>query len=131
MPCFLISRVLWGRAIPEKSKEEGWGHTFLIKTPGIFRFITLPLEIPNKMKLYPWKFHTIVLHPLEFPWPKTKPTEIPDVFLITPENSTSLLTPRIFTSIFSISLEISSPQPMPPHPAWIFSRVAPFWKNVD
>ena len=38
----------------------------------ILDFVTLPSEIPDKMKLQPWKFHKIVFHPLEFPRPKTK-----------------------------------------------------------
>ena len=32
----------------------------------------LPLEILDKMKLHPWKFHKIVLQPLEFPRVNTK-----------------------------------------------------------
>ena len=40
--------------------------------PGIFHFFTLPLEIPDKAKLNPWKFHIIFslfthkFHPLRF-----------------------------------------------------------------
>ena len=49
-----------------------WGHTFLKKTSGTFRFVTLPLDIPDKMTPHPSEFHKIVLHPLEFPRPKTK-----------------------------------------------------------
>ena len=33
-------------------------------------FVTLPWEIPDKMKFHPWKFQKIVLHPLEIPRPK-------------------------------------------------------------
>ena len=69
-------------SIPEKiqtgRRAEGWvdwGHTFLKKTSGTFRFVTLPLDIPDKMTLHPWKFHKIVLHPLGFPRPKTKTHE--------------------------------------------------------
>ena len=29
---------------------------FFEKTPGIFRFVTLPLEIPDKTSFHPWKF---------------------------------------------------------------------------
>ena len=39
---------------------------------GIFHFFTLPLEIPDKTKLHPWKFHKIVLDPLEIPRLKSK-----------------------------------------------------------
>ena len=34
---------------------------------GIFRFVTLPLEIPEKTSFYPWKFCKIVWCPLEIP----------------------------------------------------------------
>ena len=47
-------------------------YTFLKNPTGIFGFATLPLEIPDKMKLQPWKFHKIVLHPLEFSRQNTK-----------------------------------------------------------
>ena len=48
-----------------------------------------PLQIPDKMKLHPWKFHKIVLHPLEFPRSKAKTHGIPhDFFWITPIRST-------------------------------------------
>ena len=49
-------------AIPEELEEA--------RFENIFRFITLPLEIQNKTKLYPYEFHEIVLHPLEIPKPK-------------------------------------------------------------
>ena len=57
-------------------------HTFLNLPPPlppiIFSCFTLPLEIPDKTKLHPWKFCKIVLHHWEIPRPKTK----------TPGNST-------------------------------------------
>ena len=42
------------------------------KTPGIFQFFTLPLEIPDKTKskLTPWIFHKIMLDPLRNFQPK-------------------------------------------------------------
>ena len=70
-------------AIPEKiqtGKGGGWGHTFLKKNLGICRLVTLPLDISDKMKLHPWKFHKFVSHPktrtygnsawlfLDYPW---------------------------------------------------------------
>ena len=59
---------------------------FLKKTPGNFRFVTLPLETPDKMKLHHQKFHRIVLHPFGLP----RPMEfLHDFFWITPGNSTS------------------------------------------
>ena len=98
----ILSRTCFLAYAPElgysrKNPNRGcWGHTFLKKTRGIFRFVTLPLEIPDKMELHPWKFHQIVSHPLEFPRPKTKThgnstvffcwscLEIPLLFLLTP-----------------------------------------------
>ena len=46
-------------------KQGGWEYTFLKKPPGIFRFVTLTLEIPKKKSFYPWKFCKIV-------WQKTR-----------------------------------------------------------
>ena len=63
------------RKNPNRWGERGgrsWGHTFLNKNPGVFRFGTLPLDILDKTKLYPWKFRKIVLHPFENPRSKTK-----------------------------------------------------------
>ena len=42
------------------------------ETPGVSRFVTLPLEIPEKTKVHTKNFCTIVWHPLEIPAPKTK-----------------------------------------------------------
>ena len=63
---------------------------FFEKTPEIFHFLTSPLEIPGKAKLYPWKFNKIVLDPLEIPKPKTK-------------------TPGNFHIIFSLGQPLESP----------------------
>ena len=60
------------RLIPEKTKLGDLRIYFSEKTPEIFRFVTLPLEILDKTRLYRWKFHRIVLHPFETPRPKTK-----------------------------------------------------------
>ena len=56
----------------KKSKQGVWRYTFLKKLPGVFRFVTLPLEIPEKISCHPWKFCQIVRHPLEIPSSKTK-----------------------------------------------------------
>ena len=48
------------------------------------KIVTLFLEIPYKMKLYPLTPGKIALHPMELPGPKTK------TFFITPENSGKL-----------------------------------------
>ena len=104
-------------AIPEKiqtGKGGGWGHTFLKKNLGICRLVTLPLDISDKMKLHPWKFHKFVSHPktrtygnsawlfLDYPWKfQHYFTEFPH-------------------SIFSIPLEIPYSQPS----LFVF-----FWNN--
>ena len=103
--------------------RTGWGYNFWKKAPGFFRFVTLPLEIPDKMKLHPCKFHKIVLHPLEFPRPKAKIHGIlHDFFWITPVNSTSYCTdPRNFHILFiqcPWKFHVFNP------PVWIF-----FWNS--
>ena len=84
------SPVHW--TIPEKL-QTGWVVDILFWNPpsGIFRFFTLPLEIPVKTSFHPWKFCKIVCHPLEIPRSKTKTQEnLTLVFLFkTPINSTS------------------------------------------
>ena len=45
----------------KQEKGQKW-----LKNPRTFRFATLPLEMPDTMKLNPWKFYKIVLHPFEF-----------------------------------------------------------------
>ena len=68
------SPVHW--TIPEKIKT-GWVVDILFwNSPSeVFRFVTLPLEIPDKAKFHPWKFCKIVCHPLEIPRSKTKTQE--------------------------------------------------------
>ena len=84
-------------AIPEKKQTgEGGGGLktyFFENPPWNFSFFTLPLEIPYKAKLHPWKFHKIVLDPLKILRPKTK----------TPKNSTLcfLLHPWKFHFVFN------------------------------
>ena len=75
---------------PKKNPHRRMRHNFWKKTSGIFRSVTLPLEIPDKMKVHLWKFQKIVLQSLEFPRPKAKTHGTPyDFFWITPINSTS------------------------------------------
>ena len=69
------------------------------KTPGIFRFVTLPLGISEKKRVHPRKLCKIVVHSffgLEISRPKTKTHGNSTWFfldqLITPRNSTSCLT---------------------------------------
>ena len=57
--------------------QTGWVVDILFwnSPSGIFRFVTLPLEIPEKAKFHPWKFCKIVCQPLEIPRSKTKTQE--------------------------------------------------------
>ena len=52
----------------KKKTNRGVG----VRSCGIFRVFTLPLEIPDKARLHPWKFHQTVLHASEILRPKTK-----------------------------------------------------------
>ena len=54
-----------------QKKNRGIEDTLFLKTP-VEYFIFLPMKIPEKTKLHPWKFYKIVLDPLKFPRPKTK-----------------------------------------------------------
>ena len=107
------------------------GHAFM-KTPLEFSiFFTLPLEIPDKTKLQPWKFHKFLL-PTSLGNSKTKNQnpwlEIPHYFfLVTLGNSTLfLITPENSTCYFFDSLidtpgnSISSTPPV-----WFFLE----WAN--
>ena len=82
--------------------------------PGFFRFLTLSLGILDKLKLHPFKFHKIVLHPLEILRPTTR----------TPGNSTWIFLDHPWKfqvvynwplenplAIYSIPLEIPYHQP--------------------
>ena len=106
----------------KKIKQGGW--RLFWKLPGIFHFFTLPLEIPDKIKLYPRKFHKIALDPLEIS-KKSRPLEIPLYFyLVTVENSTSfLINPWKFHMLSVIPLEIPISS-TPPHPCLFF-----FWNS--
>ena len=54
-----------------------------------------PLEIPDKMKLHPWKFYKIVLHPLKFPRLKTKTHGNSTFFYNNPNNPKSSLSSNL------------------------------------
>ena len=62
--CYNITNDCW--AVPEKSKQRELRTYFFKKNPRSLRFVTSPLEIMDKRKLflYPWKFCNIVLYPL-------------------------------------------------------------------
>ena len=98
-----VSALGYSRKNPNRwGRGGGWGHTLLKITLGIFRFVTLLLEILEEMKLHHRKFLKIVFHSLEFPSQNPRPMEIPhDFLLITSENSTSFfLTSRMCTLYF-------------------------------
>ena len=70
----ILSRTCFLAYAPElgysrKNPKRGcWGHTFLKKTPEIFRFVTLLLEIQDKMKLHThWNFQGQKPRPMEIP----------------------------------------------------------------
>ena len=94
--------ILWNWVIPEKIQTGvgvGRGNTFLKKHPGIFWFVTLPLEIPEKTNFHPWKLV----------WPMKI---LHGFFLNTPGNSTFFNWPLEFSHVFSsIPLEIPCPRP--------------------
>ena len=54
-------------AIPENIQTGQGGRgvedILFLKNPGIFKFVTLPLEILEKAKLHLWIFHKVVWHP--------------------------------------------------------------------
>ena len=112
----------------KKSKQRSWGQ-FLKKTPGIFRFITLIFEVPDKIKLHPWKFYKIVLHHWNFQGKKARPMEIShDFFLMTLGNSTSFFNdPLNFYILFfnNPGNSMSSTSPV-----WMFSGMA-HWKSGE
>ena len=75
---------------------------FFEKSPGSFGFVTLPLEILEKVKLHLWISTKLCGSPWKFQGKKPKPMKIPrDFFLIAAENSTSFLTdPCNFNMLF-------------------------------
>ena len=60
----------------QKKTEQGRGRGGGGEGPGVFRFFTLHLEIPDKTRLHPQKLHQIVLHPSKILRPKTKTPRI-------------------------------------------------------
>ena len=65
----------------------------------LFYFFTLLLEIPEKTKLLPWKFHRFLLHPLEIPRPKTKNPGNSTLFFLVHTRKFHILNPPPPTSI--------------------------------
>ena len=91
-------------------------HTILLKTPEVYRFFTLPMQIPDKIKLRLGKLCW------NFKGHKTKTHENSRFFLdlaLLEVPLLNLMTPRISTFyFFSTSLEIPCSR-HPPH--WISS----------
>ena len=73
--------------IIQTGRKEGLGNNFLTNHCK-FRFVTLPQEILDKMKLHPWNFRNLCYTLWKFQGLYPRLTEIPlDFFLITPVNS--------------------------------------------
>ena len=111
----------------KKSKQGGWGYTFLKSLPRNFRFVILPQEILQKKSFYPWKFCKFVWHPLEIPKSKIKTHgNSTIVFLEHPWNFHFLFYwPLDFPHAFSSRPpEIPCPQPPSPPPPFGF-----FWNS--
>ena len=89
----------WG--IPDKKSTWEVEDILFWKNLGIFRFVTLPLKIPEKPSFHQ-KFCKIVLHPLEIPVSKTKiHMEIAhDLLTLLEIPLLSKLTPKISTCSF-------------------------------
>ena len=100
------------------------------QNPWKFRFVTLPQEISDKMKLHPWNFQKLFYTPWKFQGQYPRLVEIPDVFfLITPVISFSW--PHF---IFSIPLEIPCPLPPSTHlPScmFFFSEITHSYSYTD
>ena len=124
--CFLAYNSELGYS-GKKTNRGCWRHTFLKKSPGIFRLVSLVLEIPNKMKLHLWKFHQIVPHPLEFQRSKTKTHGNFTLFfcLIMPGNSTSFFIDSWSFQILFFQPPWNSMFSTPPLPPLFFF----FWKS--
>ena len=109
---FIYLASYWGYIMGySRKKKQGWGveDTLFWTSPGIFRFLTLPLEIPDKTKLHPiarleTQQNCIAhpQHPSENLRPKTKtPGNSTWLFLDHPWNSTLfLINPWKFDLLF-------------------------------
>ena len=111
-----------------RKKLKAWRlrmYLFEKKDPEIFRFVTLPIKIPDRTM-----FHThleipqnFVWHHLQFQGQKPRSMEIPhEFFSITPRNSTSfLIDPWNFHILFfkhSWKFHVFNPH------VWVFSGIA-------
>ena len=92
---------------------RGWGHTFWKKL-GIFKFVTLPLEILEKEKLHLWTFHRVVWHTF---------------FLTTARNSTSFLIDLGISTSFFFNTSRNSMSSTPPPPPLPLPHYLDFYWN--
>ena len=94
-----------------KNPNGAWGYTFLKKSSGIFKFLTLPLEIQGETIHHPWKFCKTKVKNQD-PW------KFRMGFSWTPlENHFFFNWPLEFPHTpSSIPLEIPCPHPSPPPP---------------
>ena len=122
-----IHGIVMGYSRKKTKQGGGWLETYIFELPlEFFIFFTLPLEISEKIKLHPWKFHKIVLHLLEIPRPKTKTTGNSSLFFLGhPWKFYFVLTPGNSTCYFFDTLSSA------PLPCLFFSGVAHglFWKK--
>ena len=91
----------------KKKKQRGGAVEDILfqNPPGIFHFFTLPLEIPGKSKLHPWKLHKTLLH---LTW-KLQDSKYQDLWKL---HIIFFLIPWKFHIIFDTTvLEIPYPQP--------------------
>ena len=51
----------YGGGLFQKNKQTGVEEMLFEKTPGNFRFLTLPLKISDKKKVHPWKLQNCVI----------------------------------------------------------------------
>ena len=56
MKTITVSQQAIGGLFQKNPNKGGWGYTFMKKNPGIFRFVTLSLEIRKKTSFHRWKF---------------------------------------------------------------------------
>ena len=131
MPC--LDWVIVFQKKIQTGSRLGLEDIFVEKTPGIFRFVTLPLGISEKKRVHPRKLCKIVVHSffgLEISRLKTKTHGNSAWFfldqLVTPRNSTSCLTdPWNFLMVvlqYTCKLHVLNPlSSLPPTPCfWIF-----------
>ena len=109
---------VWIGLFQRNPKRGGWGHTFLKKSPGMFKFVILPLEVLENTSFHPWNSWKALWHRLEIPRPKTKTHRISTwVFFNTPGNSTSILVDlwNFHLIVFQNPWRFNVLNPTPPH----------------